>query len=84
MAAYDTSSAQDEVAVTPSDTVAVTSANIAGPFRALYIGTGGHVTIKTPYGLAVQHKNVPTGTVLLASGTFVTTATTATDIVAWF
>lgn len=81
---YQTCSALDEVAVTPHDTNPVVSTHINGPYRALYIGGGGHVTIKTPYGDTVEHKNVPAGKTLTCAGTHVTTATTATSIVAWF
>lgn len=66
------------VAVTPSDTVALTSG-----CRALYVGTGGTVKVKNDAGAAVEFVNVADGTVLPVATRFVlSTGTTASDIVA--
>lgn len=67
-------------AVTASDTVDIPG----GPARALYVGTGGDVSVH-PVGssTAVVFKNVGGGTVLpVVAKRVASTATTATDIVA--
>ncbi|MBS0480679.1 MAG: hypothetical protein JSR96_00710 [Proteobacteria bacterium] len=64
-------------AITPSDTVEITAT------KAIYVGTGGHVTLR-PIGAAadVTYRNVPTGSYLTVRASFVrATGTTATDIV---
>jgi hypothetical protein len=74
----DSSPPIDAEAVTPHDT---NDMNLA---RALYFGTGGHVSLKMFSGAVVVLKNIPTGTRL--SGGFLrvnATDTTATDIVAF-
>lgn len=66
----------DAAAVTPSDTAEVDA-------RALYIGSGGNVKIKTPGGKIVPFANVPSGFILPMNAKIVyDTDTTATDIVA--
>lgn len=67
------------VAVTPSDGTPIPTC------RALYIGTGGDVTVKVGTDTAVLHKNTASGSVLPVQATFVmATGTTAADIVAWY
>ena len=68
--------------VAPSDTANLPN----GPATCLFIGVGGDVAIFSPSGTAaVPHKNVPSGTVLLAQTVRVmATGTTATSIVAWY
>lgn len=74
--------AQGAVAVTPSDTTDLSPTGC----RALFIGTGGNVSIDTQQGdTAVVHKNIPSGTVLPIGAKRVrATGTTAADIVAWY
>ena len=69
-------------AVTPSDSVNLP----AGTATCLFIGVGGDVAIFSPStSTAVVHKNVAAGTVLLVQASRVLlTATTATNIVAWY
>lgn len=75
-----TSSWDDLVAVTPSDTVAL-------PFRCrgLWVGGAGDVTVLAKDGVtAVAVKNVPAGTQLNGRVSYVkATGTTATFIVAF-
>lgn len=73
---------------------AVTTSNSDQPyvFRALYIGTYGDVVIQTKGGAnasdpgpqIITFKNVPSGFILPVCGTQVTTATTASNIVALY
>lgn len=51
-------------------------------FRAIFVGVGGNVVVKDPGGTAVTFKNVPSGSILPVRGNIVTTASTATDMVA--
>ena len=52
---------------------------------ALYVGTGGHVSLKDRSGSTVLFKNVPSGALLDVQATYVNSAgTTAGDIVALF
>ena len=69
-------------AVTPSDSLNLTS----GAATCLFIGVGGDVAIFSPStSTSVVHKNVASGTVLLVQASRVlATATTATNIVAWY
>jgi hypothetical protein len=66
------------VAVTPSDTVSV-----ATPFRALWVGVTGDVAVLMLGGNVLTFLNVPSGSILPASGSRVNaTGTTATSILA--
>lgn len=66
------------VAVTPSD-----STMIAQVPRALYIGTGGNVSVRMPRGNTVTFTSVPGGTILPVRVSRVNaTGTTASNIVA--
>ncbi len=49
--------ASDAFPVTPSDTAIIAA-------RALYVGTGGNVTLTTVQGVDVLFANVPDGTIL--------------------
>jgi hypothetical protein len=52
------------------------------PFRALYVGTGGNLTIRLLDGSTHTLMNVPTGTTLRLQFDMVfETGTTATDLV---
>ena len=66
-------------AVTPSDSQPLPIAT-----KALFVGTGGHVTLRSVRGTAdVTFKNLPDGAVIDVRVTAVrATGTTATDIVA--
>lgn len=64
-------------AVTKADT------DQARPFKRLWIGVTGNVTIRTLADQNVEFKNVPVGWLDVA-GKQVRTATTATDIVATY
>jgi len=66
--------------VTKSDTVALNT-----PSRALYVGTGGDITVKGGSGQTVLFKSVPAGFILPVEVSYVmSTGTTAADIVALF
>lgn len=81
-------------AITKSDTVlqTYTCATITGAekitkiqgFKALYIGGAGDVYVKNDAGTSVAFQNVPAGSLLPVSGTYIMAATTATNIVALF
>lgn len=63
----------------PSDTTEFAT----GECRALFVGVGGDVVaIDGPSGAAVTFKNVPSGSILPIQTSRLTTATTATSIVA--
>jgi hypothetical protein len=63
------------VAVTPSDTTEVFAS-------AIYIGSGGNVSVITEGGDTVTFSNVPAGTTLVIRVTRIrATSTTATNIV---
>lgn len=79
MSTRDLNTAEDFVAVTPSD---VTVFN--PPFRALYVGVGGSVVIVSLLGTTATFSGVPAGTTLFIAGTQVKAASTATSIVALF
>jgi len=55
-----------------------------GPCRALYVGTGGDVTIAMLGGSTVEFKNVQSGTILDVQATEVTAVTGAADILALY
>ena len=66
--------------VTPDD-----DADLDPKIRALYIGTGGDVYLRSRYGTAsVPFPNVPDGTVIDVGPGRLMEATTATDIIALF
>jgi hypothetical protein len=68
--------AAEAFAVTPSDTV-------ARPARALYVGTGGNVSVVMAGGQTVTFANVPAGMLLpIEVGRVLATGTTASNIVA--
>lgn len=80
----DARSADTFSAVTPSDTVDITTRGGAYP-RGLYVGVGGDVVVVTQGNTAVTFKAVPTGTTLPVRVRRVNaTSTTATDIVALY
>ncbi len=65
------------VAVTPSDTAAISKT------AALYVGGAGNIVVVGVNSAAVTFYNVPAGTLIPLSVTFVkATGTTATNIVA--
>ncbi len=79
-AIWESSSAADHEAVTKSDSTVYDP-----PFRALFIGTGGDVAIKSKKGTSVTYKNLPDGSTLMVSGIQVlSTGTDASDIVALY
>lgn len=80
-ARQETYTAKQGFAVTPSDTV-----DLSAPCRALYVGTGGDVTvIQLDNSTAVTFKNVASGAILpIQVARVKATATTATDIVALY
>ncbi|SEN60055.1 hypothetical protein SAMN05192583_3117 [Sphingomonas gellani] len=65
--------------VVPSDTTALSRLP-----KALYVGTGGHVTLRcADDGADVVFRNVPAGTIIRARARYVrATGTTAADILA--
>ena len=68
------------VAVTPSN-----SQNQPVPFRALWVGTGGDVSITFTDGTTAVFKNVPGGFALPQGGARVNaTGTTASDLLAMY
>lgn len=70
------------VSVTPSDTVPVT---VNGHYpRAMYVGSGGNISLVNDAGNAVLWENVPTGTFIKGvCYTYVmATSTTASSIIA--
>ncbi len=73
--------ARQAVAVTPHDSNAIPDIP-----KALYIGTGGNLTMRGAGGAADQlWKNVPSGTVLPFRAQYVrATGTTAADILALY
>jgi hypothetical protein len=77
--------AENALAVTPhaSNPAKGAGSADAGPV-ALYVGTGGNLTVKVRWSATdVVLKNVPSGTILPVAVTHVrATGTTATDIVA--
>lgn len=82
---WEDSPAQDHVAVTPNDTtpIAFAAPNAGKPFRALFIGAAGTITVVSLTGVAVQY-TVGAGARLDIAGTIVkSTGTTASGIVAW-
>ncbi|MCK1407661.1 hypothetical protein [Bradyrhizobium sp. 76] len=68
--------AADAVAVTPSDSTVLSAV------RALFVGTGGNLTLTFPSGDVVL-KNVANGQLLPVRPSKVKVATTAADIVAF-
>lgn len=67
--------AADAVVIVPSD-----SAN-QGPFRALYVGVAGDITLVTLGGTAVLFSNVPVGIHAIGCSRVNSTGTTATNMV---
>ena len=65
--------------ITPSDTT-----KYDPPFRALYVGTGGDVSLTDTKGSTTVWKNVPDGFYVLSSGIRVNTETTTADIIGLF
>lgn len=76
----DIGSARNAVAVTPHDTNSITTA------RALYVGVGGDITLRTrDDGVDVLFKAVPSGVILPVVTKYVrATGTTATNILALY
>ncbi len=79
-----TEPAYSAAAVTPSDSVALSTTSTGLPCRGLFIGTGGDVAVKLANDtVAVTFKNVSSGSLLPLCALYVmATNTTATDIVA--
>ena len=63
--------------VTPND-----AADLTDMSRAIYVGTGGDLTVVMEEGQTVTFANVPDGTLLPLRVSRVMEASTATDIVA--
>lgn len=76
--AVDSGPAGGAIAVVKSDTTTI------GGCRALYVGTGGDLTVDTPAQSNVVFKAVPAGSVLPVAVLRVKAATTAADIVALY
>ena len=75
-----TSPAVDFAAVTPSDSV-----DLGQPCRALWVGTGGHVSCVSLNGASVLFKNAPSGWPLpVIARRINATGTTAADLVALY
>ena len=55
-----------------------------GPCRALYVGTGGDVTVTMVSGSSAEFKNGASGTILDVQVTEVTAVTGAADILALY
>lgn len=73
----NTSPGQDGYAITPSN-----STNFACPFRSIYVGVGGDITLVTMGGTTLLFVGVLQGSILPMSGVRVNaTATTATSLV---
>lgn len=76
------------VAITTNDTTPQTPPSTLSAqqtqqgFRGIYVGVGGNVVVKDPNGTAVTFKNVASGSIIPIRGNIVTTASTATDMVA--
>jgi len=81
-------------AVTKSDTAMQTyaTATVTGAekpitimgFKAIYVGGAGDLTVKNDAGASIAFQNVPAGSLLPISGTYIMAATTATNLVALF
>jgi hypothetical protein len=72
--------AQDALALTKSDTTVYRRM-----FSALYVGTGGDVTIRTAQGNNVTFPDVPSGAILPITGDqLLSTGTDASGIVAMY
>ena len=71
--------AENAIAVTPSDSVDLTGA----PCRALYIGTGGNLSVIIG-GATVTFSNVAGGILPIRASRVRATGTTATNIVALY
>lgn len=67
----------DALAIIPSDV----AAGNQGPFRRLYVGVSGDVSIVTLGGTAVTFKAVPVGVIDVGLVRVNSTATTATNMV---
>ena len=64
-------------AITPSDSV-----NLSNSARAIYVGTGGNISVHNSQGETILFKNVPDGTFLPVNTVRVlNTNTTASDII---
>ena len=74
---YITAPAQDHYVVVPSDTV-----NFIAPFRGVYVGGAGNISIVSLAGTAITYTGVLVGTVLPVCGARVNaTGTTATLLI---
>ena len=71
---YQSGPATSVVEVTASDVTVLTAC------RALYVGTGGDVTVRTVSGQTVTFHNVPDGAILPVSVDQVRAASTASQI----
>lgn len=75
---FDTSPAQNSVAITPNDTASATNQI----FRAIYVGVSGDVVMRSSQTSAqVTYKAVPVGIHPVNCQWVYATGTTATDIV---
>jgi len=77
--AENASPAEAAAAVTPSD-----SGSLEGRVRALYIGTGGVVSVKMADGSSVTFSGVPSGFLPVTVAQVLATGTTASGIVALY
>ena len=68
--------ASDGVALTKSDVTLYSPA-----YDALYVGTGGHVTLVSPKGTTAEYRNVPNGGLIRAQFVKILNASTAADFV---
>lgn len=78
MSGRDTSAADNAVAVTPSDSVAITYP------RSLYVGVSGDVKVTMKGGGVVTFKAVPVGVLPIRPVLVWATGTTATNILALY
>lgn len=74
--------AYDAIAVVVADNFGIDVTK--GPCRALYVGTGGDLTIRMLSNNTAEFKNVPSGTILDVQATEVTAVTGAADILALY
>ena len=73
-----TESAAESVAITPHDT------NTIRATRAIYVGVAGDITLQHEAGTNVLYSNVPVGVLPVTAVRVMSTATTATNMVAMY
>jgi hypothetical protein len=74
--------ANETVAITPSDTIAIAFASSAGGCRAIYVGVAGNITLVDLAGAVTLFSNVPVGIFRVGATRVNQTGTTATNLVA--